>query len=41
MEFIGLQDTFGQTGTPKELVETYKMGVAHIKDAVKKVKSRK
>jgi transketolase len=41
IEFIGLQDTFGQTGTPKELVETYKMGVSHIKDAVKKVKSRK
>lgn len=41
MEFIGLQDTFAESGTPKELVEKYGMGTASIKEAVKKVISRK
>ncbi len=41
MEFIGLQDTFGETGTPKELIEKYHMGISAIKDAVKKVLVRK
>lgn len=41
MEFIGLQNTFAESGTPKELVEKYGMGVSAIKDAVKKVISRK
>ncbi len=41
MEFIGLQDTFGETGNPVELVEKFGMGVTHIKAAVKKVITRK
>ncbi len=41
MEFIGLQDRFGETGNPKELVEILGMGVSHIKEAVKKVIERK
>ncbi|HXH26993.1 MAG TPA: transketolase C-terminal domain-containing protein [Candidatus Acidoferrum sp.] len=41
MEFIGLQDTFAESGKPKELVEKYGMGVGSIKAAVKKVISRK
>ncbi|MBV9159945.1 MAG: transketolase family protein, partial [Candidatus Kaiserbacteria bacterium] len=41
IEFIGVQDIFGQSGEPKELIEHYQMGVSHIADAVKKVISRK
>ena len=41
IEFIGVQDQFGQSGEPKELIEHYGMGVESIKDAVKKVIGRK
>ena len=41
MEFIGVHDSFGQSGDPKELIEYYKMGVSHIIEAVRKVVSRK
>lgn len=37
IEFIGVQDKFGQSGTPEELVEHYGMGKDSIKEAVKKV----
>lgn len=40
-EFIGLQDVFGESGKPAELIEKYGMGVSSIKSAVKKVISRK
>ncbi|MEK7195753.1 MAG: transketolase C-terminal domain-containing protein, partial [Patescibacteria group bacterium] len=35
MEFIGMQDIFGESGTPKELIEKYGMGVRAIIVAVK------
>ena len=41
MEFIGVQDKFGESGEPMELVEHFGMGVSHIKAAVKKVHKRK
>lgn len=41
MEFIGLQDTFAESGKPSELLEKYGMGVNSIKEAVKRVKQRK
>lgn len=41
MEFIGLQNTFGESGKPLELIEKYGMGVKSIKEAVKKVNGRK
>lgn len=41
MEFIGLQDTFGESGKPEELLEKYGMGVKDIKSAVKKAIRRK
>ncbi len=41
IEFVGVQDKFGQSGTPDELVEYYGMGKNSIKEAVKKVLSRK
>jgi transketolase len=37
MEFIGLQDTFAQSGNPKELLEKYKMDYKSIIEAVKKL----
>jgi transketolase len=41
VEFIGVQNRFGQSGTPDELVEHYGMGKNAIKAAVKKVLARK
>ena len=41
MEFIGLQDTFAESASTQELIEKYKMGKESIKNAVKKVISRK
>ncbi|MDP2788499.1 MAG: transketolase C-terminal domain-containing protein [bacterium] len=41
IEFIGVKDKFGQSGTPDELLEHYGMGKDYIKDAVKKVLKRK
>lgn len=41
MEFVGLQDTFGESGTPTELIKKYKMDKDAVKEAVKKVISRK
>ncbi len=41
IEFIGVHDQFGQSGTPNELIEHYGMGVSHIVEAVKKVIARK
>ncbi len=41
MEFVGLEDTFGESGAPEELLEKYGMGAKDIKAAVKKVLKRK
>ncbi len=41
MEFIGLQNTFAESGGWKEIIEKYGMGVKSIKEAVKKVAKRK
>lgn len=41
IEFIGVQNKFGQSGTPAELIEHYEMGVSHITKAVEKVIKRK
>lgn len=41
IEFVGVDDKFGQSGTPDELIEHYGMGVDAITKAVKKVISRK
>lgn len=41
IEFIGVKDDFGQSGTPDELLEHYGMGESHIREAVKKVLLRK
>lgn len=41
MEFIGIHDSFGESGQPNELLEKYGLGVESIKRAIKKVLSRK
>ena len=41
IEFIGVNDKFGQSGTPDELIEHYGMGVESIKKAVERVMKRK
>jgi transketolase len=38
---LGMQDTFGESGTPEELLEKYGMGVASIVLSVRKVLLRK
>ena len=41
IEFVGVQDKFGQSGTPDELIEHYGIGKNSIKEAVKRVLTRK
>ena len=41
IEFVGVQSRFGESGTPEELIDRFGMGVSHIKDAVKRVLTRK
>jgi transketolase len=41
VEFVGVQDRFGQSGDPAELIEYYGMGTAAIKDAVRRAYARK
>ncbi len=41
IEFVGVKDLFGQSGTPEELIEHYGMGVKSITEAVEKVIKRK
>ncbi len=41
VEFIGVHDTFGQSGEPKELIEHYGMGPTSIVEAAKRVCRRK
>lgn len=41
IEYIGTQDTFGESGTPKELLKKYKLDVTDIVGAAEKVISRK
>ena len=41
IEFVGMQNTFGESGPPSELIEKYGMGVESIKEAVKRVIKRK
>ena len=41
IEFIGMQDRFGQSGEARELIEYYGMGASHIQDAIKRARGRK
>ena len=41
MEFVGVKNRFGESGAPDELIEAFGMGVADIKDAVRRALQRK
>ncbi len=41
IEFVGVNDTFGQSGDPAELIEYYGMGTASIKEAARRAIKRK
>lgn len=41
IEFIGVQNRFGESGSPTELLEHFGMGVSHIVQAAEKVIKRK
>ncbi len=41
IEFVGVQNRFGESGAPSELLEAFGMGVTHIVSAAKKVVQRK
>lgn len=34
IEFVGVEDRFGQSGTPEELIKHYGMGEEHIREAI-------
>lgn len=40
IEFIGVRDSFGQSGEPAELLQHYGMGVSHIAAAARKIFTR-
>ena len=40
-EFVGVRDSFGESGKPEELYETYGLGISDIKRAVLRVIERK
>jgi transketolase len=40
-EFIGVRDSFGQSGEPKELLQYYGLSAAHIAEAARKAAARK
>lgn len=41
IEFIGVQNRFGESGEPAQLLEAFGMGIGHIIDATKRVITRK
>ncbi len=41
MEFIGIEDTYAESGTPEQLLEKYGLVAARVASAVRKVLSRK
>jgi len=41
IEFVGVDDQFGQSGDPVELIEFYGMGTASIKEAIRRAHARK
>src|SRR6195952_1289361 len=41
IEYVGTNDTFGESGTPDQLLENYELTSKHIADAAEKVMQRK
>ena len=41
IEYVGVRDRFGQSGTPEELIEHYGLGEKDITGAVRKIINRR
>jgi transketolase len=41
IEFVGVDDTFGESGEPSEILEKYGLTASHVAEAVKRVLARK
>jgi transketolase len=41
MEMVAVQDSFGESGVPEQLLEKYGLGPTHVADAIRKVLRRK
>lgn len=41
IEFVGMKDQYGESGTPAELIEHFGMGVTHITEAIRRAVDRK
>jgi transketolase len=41
MEFVGIQDTYAESGTPEELMQKYGLVASNIVTAAKRVLGRK
>jgi transketolase len=41
IEFVGIQDRFGQSGNAEELLNEYELSVNHIERAARRVLKRK
>jgi transketolase len=41
MEFVAVNDTFGESGEPTQLLEKYGLGISHVAEAVRRVLKRK
>ena len=41
IEYVGTNDTFGESGTPNQLLEKYGLTAPHIVEAAQKVMARK
>ena len=41
IEFVGMQNSFGESGEPSELIEAFGMGVSHIVEVTLRVMTRK
>ena len=40
-EYVGVNDSFGESGTPDQLLDKYGMGTSNVEAAVKAVLKRK
>ena len=41
MEFVGIEDTFAESGTPEEILRAYGLTTEHVLGAIDRVLSRK
>ena len=41
MEFVGMQDSFGESGDPQELMDKYGLNQKTVEEKIRKVLSRR